>query len=134
LAIIVNKQNSITDVTLSELHAIFVAERGYWPNGKRITLVMRQTAQPEREAMLTQIYWMGESDFNRHFLQLTFTGTVQATPKLLSTAVGMRKFVFNVPSAIGYLSLSDVDDSVKVLRVDGRLPGEPGYPLWLFPQ
>ena len=41
----------------------------------------------------------------------------------------MRKFVFNVPGAIGYLRPGDVDDSVKVLRIDGHLPGDAEYPL-----
>jgi hypothetical protein len=37
------------------------------------------------------------------------------------------KFVFNVPGAIGYVRASDVDSTVKVLRVDGRLPGDKDY-------
>jgi hypothetical protein len=30
---------------------------------------------------------------------------------------------------MGYLRASDVDDSVKVVRVNGLLPEEDGYPL-----
>lgn len=41
----------------------------------------------------------------------------------------MRKFVFNVPGAIGYLRADEVDDLVKVIRPDNWLPGEPGYKL-----
>ncbi len=134
LAIIVNKKNPIDGVSFAELRAIFLAEQGHWSDGHSITLVMRDPAQPEREAVLRQIYHMEESDLNRHFLQLTFTGAVQTVPKMLSTTVGVRKFVFNVPSAIGYVKLTDVDDSVKVLHVDGHLPGESGYPLVLPPQ
>ena len=33
------------------------------------------------------------------------------------------------PGAITYLRASDVDPSVKVLKVDGKAPGEAGYPL-----
>jgi hypothetical protein len=39
------------------------------------------------------------------------------------------RFVFNVPGAIGYARASEVDSTVKVLRVDGLLPGEDGYGL-----
>jgi hypothetical protein len=39
------------------------------------------------------------------------------------------KFVFNVPGAIGYLRASDVDGSVKILRVDGHLPEDKDYNL-----
>jgi hypothetical protein len=34
-------------------------------------------------------------------------------------------------SATGHIPSDEVDGSVKVVRVDGRLPGEPGYRLTL---
>jgi len=37
--------------------------------------------------------------------------------------------VFNVPGAIGYLRASDVDSTVKVIRVNGHRPDEADYPL-----
>jgi hypothetical protein len=33
------------------------------------------------------------------------------------------------PGAIGYVYMNDVKSGVKVLRIGGLLPGEPGYPL-----
>jgi len=35
------------------------------------------------------------------------------------------------PGAVGYLRASDVDNSVKVVRVNGLLPEDDGYPLRL---
>jgi hypothetical protein len=80
---------------------------------------------------LRLIYRMSERDFNRYFLHGTFTGETQSVPKTLATAAGVDKFVFNVPGAIGYVRASEVDDSVKVVRVDGRAPRDGGYPLML---
>jgi len=37
--------------------------------------------------------------------------------------------VFNVPGAIGYLRASDVDASIKVIRVGELLPDDRGYNL-----
>jgi hypothetical protein len=62
-----------------------------------------------------------------------FTGEVFVSPKTLASPVGVRKFVFNVPGAIGYVRASDVDSSVKVLRVDGRLPADKDYSLRIQP-
>jgi hypothetical protein len=39
--------------------------------------------------------------------------------------------VVSTPGALGYLRLSDVDDSVKIVRVNGLLPEDDGYPLRL---
>jgi hypothetical protein len=41
----------------------------------------------------------------------------------------MRRFVFNAPGAVGYVAADETDDTVKVLRIDGLLPGDPRYPL-----
>jgi ABC-type phosphate transport system substrate-binding protein len=129
LAIIVNQSNPAENFSLEELRKIFLGERSHWPNGRRITLVMMGPGQPERKIVLRDICRMGESDFSRHFLHGLFTGEVFVSPKTLASPVGVRKFVFNVPGAIGYVRASDVDGSVKVVRVDERLPDDKEYKL-----
>ena len=131
LAIIVNQSNPINDLAFSELRAIFLGERRHWPNGRRITLVMMEPGQPERDAVLREVCKMGEPDLRRRLLQGLLTGEILVSPKTLATPIGVRKFVFNVPGAIGYLRPEDVDGSVKVLRIDGHLPGEAEYQLWI---
>lgn len=129
LAIVVNQSNPVNELSSPELRKIFLGERTHWPNGRRITLVMIEPGRPERVAILRELYHMSESELNRHFLHGLFTGQVLVSPKTLNTPVGVCKFVFNVPGAIGYLRASDVDDSVRVMRVDGHLPQDQDYSL-----
>ena len=103
LAIVVNESNPVNALTMAELRRVFLGERGHWPNGRRITLVMLEQGWPERAAVLTSIYHMDETEFNNHFLHGLFTGEVFVSPKTLSSPEGVRKFIFNVPGAIGYL-------------------------------
>jgi hypothetical protein len=44
------------------------------------------------------------------------------------------KFVFNVPGAIGYVRGTEADESVKVVHVDSRLPGDKDYSIRLRPK
>ena len=134
LAIIVNRSNPVDNLPFADLRKIFLGERSHWPNGRKITVLMRGPGQPEREAALHLIYRMSERDFNRHFLQAAFTGAVQAAPKELVTTDGVHRFIFNVPGAIGYVRANELDESAKLVRVDGRAPGEPGYKLRLSSQ
>src|SRR5229473_8452122 len=120
LAVVVNLSNPIENLSMAELRNLFLGERSHWPNGRRITLVMMEPGQPERAVVLRDICQMHETDFNNHFLHGVFTGEVLVSPKTLATPVGMRKFVFNVPGAIGYLRVSDLDPSVKAVRIDER--------------
>jgi phosphate transport system substrate-binding protein len=129
LAIIVNTTNPVEGMSLPELRKVFLGERSHWANGRRITLVMMEPGQPERKALIREVCQMNESDFSRHFLQGVFTGEVFVSPKTLASPVGVRKFIFNVPGAIGYIRASDIDSTVKVIRVDGHLPSDREYSL-----
>jgi ABC-type phosphate transport system substrate-binding protein len=133
LAIIVNRQNPVQDLSYGELRRVFLGERNHWPNGRRITVVMMEPGAPERKSMLREVYRMSEDEANRHFLRGVFTGEVFASPKMLASPVGVKKFVFNVPGAIGYVKLSDVDDTVKVIKVDGRSPEDKDYRIQIDP-
>jgi ABC-type phosphate transport system substrate-binding protein len=129
LAIIVNKSNPIDNLSVAELRRLFLAQQTQWSDRHRVTLVMLQPGQPERESVLRVIYRMTESSLDRYFLHAQYVGEIESMPKLLASAAGARKFIVNVPGAIGYVRFSEVDGSVKVVRVNGHLPGESGYPL-----
>jgi len=128
LAIVVNKSNSVDNLSFAELRNVFLGERSQWPNGQRITIVMRDPA-PERDVVLRQIFKMTEPDFSRYLLRSSFTGRVASPPRQLSSAAGVRRFIFNVPGAIGYIKSSEIDDTIKVVRIDGFGPGDSNYKL-----
>ena len=91
--------------------------------------MLREPGQPERTAALRLIYGMSEDDLARHFIHQAFTGGSASGPRALATADGVKRFVFNVPGAIGVVRLADVDGTVKALKINGASPGEPGYAL-----
>ena len=131
LAIVVNRSNPVDSLSFPELRKIFMGEQDHWSNGRRITVVMMEPGRVERQAVLAQIYKMDEKDFNQYFLHSMFTGELHAAPKALGSSTEVLKFVFNIPGAIGYLKSSEVNDSVKVVRIDSRLPGEKDYAIRL---
>jgi phosphate transport system substrate-binding protein len=129
LAIVVNRSNPVDSLSLAELRAIFLSSHSHWTNERRITLVMREPGEPERKTIVHDVCGMNENQLKTHVLHGLFTGEILVSPKVLATASGVRKFIFNVPGAIGYLRISDVDDSVKVIRIDNLLPNDKGYKL-----
>ncbi|MGB7844891.1 MAG: hypothetical protein WBL63_04695 [Candidatus Acidiferrum sp.] len=129
LAIVVNRSNTVDNLTTLELRRVFLGGRSHWPNGRRITLVMREPGELERKTILRDVCQMNETELKNHFIHGLFTGEILVSPKILATPAGVRKFVFNVPGAIGYLRISDVDATVKILRVDELLPEDKGYKL-----
>ena len=72
---------------------------------------------------------ISEPEYERHVLLQTFQGNVGRGPRSIQSAAAMLRFVFNAPGAIGYVPADMVDGSTKVLRIDGFLPCDDGYPL-----
>jgi ABC-type phosphate transport system substrate-binding protein len=129
LAIVVAKNRGLDNVTSDELTKIFRAEKTKGADGLRFVLIAREPGSPERAAALAGIYKASEDDYAKYFLQATFTGLVASAPRPFSSPATLRQFVSGTPGAIGYLRGSDVDDSVKILKVDGHAPGDAEYPL-----
>jgi ABC-type phosphate transport system substrate-binding protein len=129
LAIVVNRNNPLSEISTADLRRLFRGQRTRWSNGRRVTLVMRDPGAPEREAILRSLYGLQEEEYRRTYLQAVFSGEASDAPKTLASTNGVLRFVYNVPGAIGYVRARDADRSVKTLRVDGRLPGDRGYRL-----
>ena len=65
---------------------------------------------------------MTKADFTRYVLRAAYRGESQTGLKQLDTPMGVRRFVFNVPGAIGYVRADEVDQSVKTVRIVGAVP------------
>ena len=113
--VVINKSNSLAQLSLDDARKIFMGDKTVWPNGKHITVMMLAPGQPERAAIVREIYKMNEADYDRYFLEAAFTGRVPAPPKEVRSVVQMKQLLAQNPGAIGYLKKSDVDDSVKVI-------------------
>ena len=129
LAIVVNESSLLDNVSSAELAKIFKAEKNRTPGGFKYIVGVRDPGSSERNAALKGIYHMTDPDYEKFFLQATFAGKVQTAPKELTSPAAVRQFIASSPGAISYLRASDTDASVKVLRVDGKAPGDPGYPI-----
>ncbi|HSL23648.1 MAG TPA: hypothetical protein VK886_19105 [Vicinamibacterales bacterium] len=131
LAIIVHRSNPVVQLTLIELRRIFMLEKQTWPHGRKITVVLREKGQRERTDAIRLICGIDEAEYDRYILLQTFRGQIGQGPRSILTGTGMLRFVFNAPGAIGSVSADQLDGSTKVLQIDGRLPGDPRYPLRL---
>ena len=131
LAIVVNRNSSLTDISSSELAKFFRAEKSKAPDGVKVVIVMQDAGRPERDAALRDIFRMSEGEYNKYFLQATFTGAVTSAPKALSNSRAVLKFVGEATGGVGYVKGDETDSSVKVLKIDGKSPGDAGYPLSL---
>ena len=113
--IIVNKDNMVGDLPVADARKIFMGDKTNWPNGKRVTVLMMASGQPERDRVLHDVYKMTEDQYQQYFTQAAFAGKVSAPPKDVPSAAQMKQVVAGYAGTIGYVKKEDVDDSVKVV-------------------
>ncbi len=129
VAIIVNLNNDTTDLSLNELEKILRLARQRWNNGHKVYLLMQEEGTPEKEVILERVYRMTSDELKRFWLTKIYRGELTAFPKTLRSNESVLRFVSRVPNAIGFVDAARVDESVKVLKIDGKLPGTENYPL-----
>jgi len=123
LAAIVNKSNPVNELSMAELRKILLGERTTWRGSRKIILLLPTVGSPERQTALRLIA-MDESNYKQYWQDKA--GSVAPAASASGFAVNL---VADTEDAIAVVPLADVKGSVKLLRIDGTLPGESGYPI-----
>ena len=131
LAIVVNRNNPIENISLTELRAMFYGEKKWWSQKHRVTLAAMKRSTPEWKAVQRVVYKANQHELEHYYLYQSFKGEGVNLPVPMQAPSDVKKFVSKTPGALGYVRASDVDDTVKVVRINGLLPDDDGYPLRL---
>ena len=112
IAVIVNPENTVEDLTVEQIAAIYTGEITNWSEvggmEAEIVLVGREAGSGTRSGFEEIV---GVEDLCQYRQELTSTGDV-------ITAVSQN------PGAIGYASLASVKDTVKAIKVGGVAPSD----------
>jgi hypothetical protein len=128
VAVVVNPSSSVGNVSLADLRKIFSGEKRSWPGGSPIRLILRAPGCHERQVLL-KLVRMSEADYKQFWTAQVFRGEAEAEPFAVPS-FGMAKEAANTfPGAITLVDAHDVKPGMKIIKVDGLLPGAEGYPL-----
>jgi len=129
LAVMVNSDTPVTDLSLAEVRNVFLGQRQYWNPKLPVVLLMRAPVARERDIVLKVIYQMSEEEYTQYWVAKVFRAEVTSPPKNVYSNDMQYELVAAIPGAIAVVDARNVRPGVKVVRVDGKLPGEKGYPL-----
>jgi len=129
VAIVVHPNTPVSNLTLAEVRKIFRGERQYWTSELPVVLLIRAPVARERNVVLKVIYQMSEAQFRQYWIAKIFRAEAVLAPKLVYSSDMAHQLVSTLPGAISFVDAKQVGSGVKVVRVDGKLPGEAGYPL-----
>lgn len=129
IAVIVHPEVAVDNLSVADLRRILLGDRSFWTPGVRITLLIRAPVARERDVAVGTICQMTEAQFRQHWIAKVFRAESQSGPKIVYSAAMALDEVGRIPGAISFVEAPLANSSVKVLKIDGRLPGQPGYRL-----
>ena len=106
-----------------------MGDRKYWSSNLRVTLLIRAPAARERDVVLKTIYGMSEPQFRQYWISKVFRLDASNGPKIVYSTEMATELVAAIPGAVAFMESAIVPKSLKILKIDSRLPGEKGYRL-----
>jgi ABC-type phosphate transport system substrate-binding protein len=119
-AVVVNRDNTVDNVTSAHLAKIVRAEVKKWPDGKNIILVLHKESSSEDET-LARLNKMSATEWK------AFEAAHKDSFVFVDSDADVLKEVQSAAGAIGLIEAHSIDNSVNVVHVDGKLPMELGY-------
>lgn len=129
IAVIVNVANPLDGITSAELRKYFAGEKRSWHASMPVVVIVRAPESRERTVLLSHILKMTESDYKQYWVKKIYSGEVPREPTTLFSNAMQMEAIRAERGGIALISAKDVHAGVKVLKIDGLLPGVAGYPL-----
>lgn len=129
VAIVVHPETPVDVITLAEARKVFRGERQYWTPNIPVVLLVRAPVSRERDVVLRVIYQMSEPQFKQYWIARIFRAEATSGPKIVYSNDVANQLAGAIPGAVGFVPAGEVKPPLKILRVDGKLPGEPGYAI-----
>ena len=129
VAVIVNPKNNVDNLSMADLAKIFRGERQYWRSNLPVLVLLRSSGSHEREVLLRNVFHMTESEYKQYWVSKIMRAEATSPPTDLYSNGMAKEGVASIPGSIACISAADLRPGVKVVRINGHLPGEPGYPL-----
>ncbi|HHT9146955.1 MAG: hypothetical protein Q7J76_12970 [Candidatus Brocadiaceae bacterium] len=133
IAVIVNKSNPVSDISYNELKQILEARKQYWDNGEKIILIFKPITSVETRTLIDMVYKIKYEAFDKYWFLKVYDNKIMEFPKILNSTGTINILVSEIPGAIAFIGKDEISRianiNIKVLGVNGKMPGEDGYPF-----
>lgn len=132
LAVVVPKNNPTDGLSTAQLRKLVLGDVRTWPDKSNVTLISTDQDGAVFKCLLSTVVRMSPQEYKKYIMNAEFRGDEPLRSKLVDSSGTALKVVAGYTGAISVVeasALSSLAGSVKVLTLNGRKPGEPGYPL-----
>jgi ABC-type phosphate transport system substrate-binding protein len=129
LALVSNKSNALSGLSLAELVKVCKAQVTRWPDGKPVTFIMRAASTPEMKIFVEKVLAMSEVEVSNLVVSANHGRTGHPAIMIVDSDEELLNRVASIPGAVGVVDVYAINSSVSVVKLAGKLPLEPGYLL-----
>ncbi len=120
MAVVVNKDNTVGEMSSAHLAKIVRLEIKKWHDGKDVILVLHRDSTGEM-VTLERLSNMSAAEMK------SFIAAHQGSITTVDADEDVLKVVETMPGALGLVDVRSINDQVNVIKVDRKLPMENGY-------
>jgi hypothetical protein len=129
IAVVVHPDVQVENLSFTDLRRVLLGDRQFWPSGQPVTLIVRAPVAAERTLLLRKVYAMTEPQFRQYWIAKVFRAEATAGPRIVVSNNELVEMVGVLPGAIALVDADDIPAGLKILKIDGRRPGEKDYAL-----
>jgi hypothetical protein len=126
MAVVASAGSKLADVPLTELVRYCKGSARAWPDGRNFVIVLKNPDLPEMRVALQKLFGGGAAEARLAIAKLNET---RQAAVIVDSDDDLLRAVDTTPGAVGIVDVYSINSSVKVLRVDGKLPFDVGYAL-----
>jgi ABC-type phosphate transport system substrate-binding protein len=129
LVVIVSPSQSVTNISSTDLRAIYLGQTTRWPTRRRILPVIITPRSIEGQTFVRRVIHMAEVDYAQYWIGIVFRGQAASAPLVASSTEEASRFVAAHAEAIGVVGNIPAEKNVRILTVDGKSVEATDYPL-----
>lgn len=129
IAIVVRPDVPVDNLSFAELRRLMLGDRQYWTSNLRVTLLVRAPGARERDVVLKTIYQMSEAQYRQYWIAKVFRAEAASGPRIVYSSEMAVELASQIPGAVAFVDSTQIPSGLKVLKINGLLPREAGYPL-----
>jgi ABC-type phosphate transport system substrate-binding protein len=129
VAIVVRPETPVDNLSLGDLRRVLLGDRQFWSSNLRVTLLVRAPGAHEREVVLSTVYQMSEAQYRQYWIAKVFRAEASSAPRIVYSSEMAVELTSSLPGALAFVDASQVPKNLKVVKINGALPGDSKYPL-----
>lgn len=128
VVVVVNKNNPASNIALADLKKQYLGKVETWENGKKVTLVQKKSSAESTVLFYKTVVGKTPKKMKSYWMKKMLGGGAIG-PKVLGSDEEVKELVASNDGAIAFIDASNLDDSIKVLTIEGVSHTDENYLL-----